>query len=73
MISVLSGAKHKIAAVCCLIEEDTAGSRLSNTFTTPDSHPYVPIVIQCPCPLCNICTNSPFLISYDMDRPKIVF
>ena len=48
MISVLSGAKHKIAAVCCLIEEDTAGSRLSNTFTTPDSHPYVDIVIQCP-------------------------
>ena len=45
MISFLSG---KIAAVCYLIEEDTAGSRLSNTFTTPDSHPYVDIVIQCP-------------------------
>ena len=45
MISVLSGAKHKIAAVCCLIEEDTAGSRLSNTFTTPDSHPYIMLIL----------------------------
>ena len=46
MISVLSGAKHKIAAVCCSVEEDTAGSRLSNTFIITDSHPYVDIVIM---------------------------